>query len=77
LKKIPPSSYVCLQLSLRRKNKARIKETDREESFSRLNIETLPDDIEDLTREQKKMTAENLKENITRTIHRMMPKLGI
>jgi hypothetical protein len=62
---------------LHRKNTAKTKETDREESFSRLNIETLPDDIEDLTREQKKMMADNLKENITKTIQRMMPKLGI
>ncbi len=74
--KNPPNSYVCLHLSLHRKDKAKIKKTDREESFSRLDIETLPDEVKDLTQEQKDMMFDNLKENITKTIHRMMPKLG-
>ncbi len=60
----PPRSYVAMHLELSRGNSKRIIKTNREERFSDLGTDTMPDTWDHLTQEDKQKFEENLRENM-------------
>ena len=73
----PARSYICMNVKLHRKDSFLIKQTGRQENFSKLPFAELPDDPGQLTADQKKAMSANLEENIRDTIYRVLPLLGL
>jgi len=75
--KQPARSYICLDMNLYRKGHRTITRTGRQENFSKLDIKELPDSPEQLTENEKKEMALNLEKNISETVFRVLPMLGL
>lgn len=73
----PARSYVCLNALLRQKGRLTLKQTGRQENFSRLGLAELPDSPDALTESQVKDLAQNLEKNIRDTVLRVLPMLGV
>ena len=72
-----PNSYVCLQLTLSRKNSIRVITTNREERFSEIGVDTMPGEWGQLTEAQKKRFEENLQANMAKTADLLLSRLKI
>ena len=75
--KQPARSYICLDMNLYRKGHRTITRTGRQENFSKLDIKELPDSPDQLTENEKKEMALNLEKNISETVFRVLPMLGL
>lgn len=75
--KQPARSYICLDMNLYRKGHKKVTRTGRQENFSKLNIKELPDSPDQLTENEKKEMALNLEKNISETVSRVLPMLGL
>lgn len=73
----PPRSYVAMHLEMSRANSKRIIKTKREERFSDLGIDTMPDTWEELTQEGKLSFEGNLRANMEKIIYILMSRLDI
>jgi hypothetical protein len=72
-----PHSYVAMELTLSRKNSGRVIKTGREERFSEIGMDTMPDGWDQLSLEDKKMFEENLQENMVKTADLLLSRLKI
>jgi hypothetical protein len=72
-----PYSYVSMELLLSRKNSMRIITTKKEERFSNIGIETMPDEWRQLTEIEKKLFEENLQENMAKAMDILLSRLKI
>ncbi len=72
-----PNSYVCLQLTLNRKNSMRVITTKREERFSDIGVDTMPGEWTKLTGAEKKRFEENLQANMAKTLDLLLSRFKI
>lgn len=72
-----PRSYVAMHLELSRGNSKRINKTNREERFSDLGTDTMPDTWDELTQEDKQKFEDNLRENMGKITYILMSRLKI
>lgn len=72
-----PYSYVSMELTLSRKNSIRIITTNREERFSDIGIEIMPDQWGKLSESEKKLFEANLQENMAKTMDILLSRLKI
>lgn len=78
LVKNAPVSYVAMELAFKRKNSVRIIRTQKEERFSRLDIQgMMPDRWAELSAEQQAAFERNLRENLIVTVRRLLETLKI
>jgi len=75
--KQPARSYICLNMNLIRKDYFKGVRTGRQENFSKLLVKELPDSPDQLTEDERKEMSLNLKNNIRKTIFRVLPMLGL
>lgn len=73
----PARSYVCMNVKLHRKDSLLIRQTGRQENFSKLPFAEMPDDPGQLMADQKKAMSANLEQNIRDTVNRVLPLLGL
>ena len=73
----PARSYVCMNVKLHRKDSLLIRQTGRQENFSKLPFAEMPDDPGQLMSDQKKAMSANLEQNIRDTVNRVLPLLGL
>ena len=72
-----PHSYVAMELILKRKNSRRIITTKKEERFSEIGIDSMPDKWTQLTKDEKRRFEENLLENMAKTADILLSRLKI
>ena len=72
-----PHSYVSMELTLSRKNSIRIITTQKEERFSNIGVETMPDQWSQLEGSEKKLFEENLQENMAKAMDILLSRLKI
>ncbi len=72
-----PHSYAAMELILTRKNSRRIITTKKEERFSEIGIDSMPDQWSELTKDEKKRFEENLLENMAKTADLLLSRLKI
>lgn len=72
-----PHSYVAMELKMSRKNSMRIITTNKEERFSEIGIDTMPDQWIQLTKDEKKRFEKNLQDNIAKTADLLLSRLKI
>ncbi len=72
-----PHSYVAMELILTRKNSRRTITTKKEERFSEIGIDSMPDQWTQLTKDEKKRFEENLLENMAKTADILLSRLKI
>lgn len=70
-------SYVALHLELSRKNSARVVKTSREERFSALGMDMMPESWDGLTQEEKAAFEQNLRDNIAKAVYLSLSQLKI
>ncbi len=72
-----PHSYAAMELILSRKNSRRITTTKKEERFSEIGMDSMPDQWSELTKDEKKRFEENLLENMAKTADLLLSRLKI
>ncbi len=72
-----PHSYVAMELKMSRKNSMRIITTKKEERFSAIGIDAMPDQWTQLTKDEKERFKKNLQENIAKTADLLLLRFKI
>ena len=72
-----PYSYVSMELILSRKNSIRIISSKKEERFSNIGVETMPDQWGKLSENEKILFEENLQENMAKAMDILLSRLKI
>ena len=73
----PARSYVAMQLSLRRANSGRVINTKRQERFSHLGMEVMPETWDELSSEDKEAFEANLRDNMAKATYLALNELKI
>ncbi|MCG8634502.1 MAG: hypothetical protein MI863_11785 [Desulfobacterales bacterium] len=77
LVKQPARSYVAMQLSLRRANSSRVINTKRQERFSQLGMDVMPETWDELPEEDKEAFEANLRDNMAKALYLSLRELKI
>ncbi|WDP87296.1 MAG: hypothetical protein HUN05_21020 [Desulfobacter sp.] len=72
-----PRSYVSMHLSLSRKNSRRILHTRREERFSQLEINFMPETWDELSKDDKESLEANLRSNMAKILYLQLNQFKI
>jgi hypothetical protein len=73
----PARSYVAMNLSLRRANSSRVINTKRQERFSHLGMDVLPETWDELSAEDKEAFEANLRDNMAKATYLSLKELKI
>ncbi len=73
----PARSYVAMQLALRRANSSRVITTKRQERFSHLDMDVMPETWDELSAEDKEAFEANLRDNMAKATYLALRELKI
>ncbi len=73
----PARSYVAMQLSLSRANSSRVINTKRQERFSQLGMDVMPETWDELSPEDKEVFEANLRDNMAKATYLALNELKI